>query len=143
MNMVKRKEITMYSHECIWQYAADELNMERTYYMCKQKDVLMKAVGLWGSTFEKAMKDFQNDDYIRMVGIQLHESFWDRLDVIQDNKKLEKSLMTKLLWARKPILKQQQVISEIGQSWLVVQINGVMLVRNMVIESWGQTMQNT
>lgn len=77
----------MYTHEKIWPYVTGDDDMDKTYYVCEQKDLLIKAVGLWGSTYEKEMKDFRNDDYIRLVGILLRESFRDRLDVIQDNRK--------------------------------------------------------
>jgi hypothetical protein len=83
----KRRDISEVTHPLYWRFVKDETNMEKIFFLVEQKQFLRKAVGLWGSTLEKSMKTFSKDDQVRLVGVLLLESFRDRLDVIQDNRK--------------------------------------------------------
>jgi hypothetical protein len=74
--MMTRKEITECSHPLYWKFVKDDKNMDNIYYLCEQKDFLILAVGLWGTTRENAKKEFTNHDFIHLlVGVLLQESF--------------------------------------------------------------------
>lgn len=83
----KRRDISEVTHPLYWNFVKDETDMDKIFYLVDQKQFLRKAVGLWGSSLEKSMKMFSKDDQVRLVGILLLDSFRDRLDVIQDNRK--------------------------------------------------------
>lgn len=82
-----RRDISEVTHPIHWKFVKNETNMDKAFFLVNQKVFLRKAVGVWGTTCEKAMKMCTKDDQVRLAGILLMQSFRDRLDVIQDNRK--------------------------------------------------------